>query len=368
MNLQADKRIVLTLDAGGTNLVFNAIRGGDELFTPFRIKSKSASLDEILQKIIDGFQQVKRDLPYEASAISFCFPGPADYPNGIIGDLQNLPLFRGGVALKAMLEEQFGIPVFINNDGDLFTFGEAISGLLPEINRLLENSSNPRRYKNLFGITLGTGFGGGMVFDGKMFQGDNSTGGEINRLRNKLYPETSAEDSVTIRAIKRIYQKEAGIEPKEEISPKTIADIAEEKATGNKRAAILAYEELGIVAGDALADTMTLFDGLVVIGGGLSKAHKLFIQTMVDEMNAPLRTLAGEALDRMEVIALNLENPVELDEFLRNRSKQIRVPFSKNTVTYDPSTYIGVGVSRLGTSKAVSIGAYAFALDKLDSN
>ena len=34
-----------------------------------------------------------------------------------------------------------------------------------------------------------------------------------------------------------------------------------------------------------------------------------------------------------KLIALNLENPVELDEFLRNRSKQIRVPFSKNTVT-----------------------------------
>ena len=210
MNLQADKRIVLTLDAGGTNLVFNAIRGGDELFTPFRIKSKSASLDEILQKIIDGFQQVKRDLPYEASAISFCFPGPADYPNGIIGDLQNLPLFRGGVAWKAMLEEQFGIPVFINNDGDLFTFGEAISGLLPEINRLLENSSNPRRYKNLFGITLGAqDLAAGWCLTAKCSRA-TITGGEINRLRNKLYPETSAEDSVTIRAIKRIYQKEAG--------------------------------------------------------------------------------------------------------------------------------------------------------------
>jgi glucokinase len=49
---------------------------------------------------------------------------------GIIGDLENLPTFKGGVALGPMLEEIFNIPVFINNDGDLFAYGEAIAGLL----------------------------------------------------------------------------------------------------------------------------------------------------------------------------------------------------------------------------------------------
>jgi glucokinase len=64
-------------------------------------------------------------------AISFAFPGPSDYPRGIIGDLGNLPCFRGGVALGPMLEDTFEIPVFINNDGDLFAYGEAIGGFLP---------------------------------------------------------------------------------------------------------------------------------------------------------------------------------------------------------------------------------------------
>ena len=102
------------------------------------------------------------------------FPGPADYPNGIIGDLGNLPGFRGGVALGPMLEEKFGIPVFINNDGDLFVYGEAIAGFLPYVNGLLEKAGSPKRYKNLFGVTLGTGFGGGIVRDGELFIGDNS--------------------------------------------------------------------------------------------------------------------------------------------------------------------------------------------------
>ena len=123
MNLQPDNRIVMTLDAGGTNFVFNAIQGGEEMFDPIRIKAKGATLEEVLMKIIDGFTMVKQGLKEAPVAISFCFPGPADYPNGIIGDLENLPTFRGGVALKAMLEEKFGIPVYINNDGDLFAYG-----------------------------------------------------------------------------------------------------------------------------------------------------------------------------------------------------------------------------------------------------
>ena len=87
-----------------------------------------------------------------------------------------------------MLEEKFGIPVFINNDGDLFVYGEAIAGFLPYVNGLLAKAGSPKRYKNLFGVALGTGFGGGIVRDGELFIGDNSMAGEVWLLRNKLAP------------------------------------------------------------------------------------------------------------------------------------------------------------------------------------
>lgn len=366
MNFMADNRIVLTLDAGGTNFVFNAVKGGEELLDPYRIKARGDDLETVLGKIIKGFRQIREQLPEQAVAISFCFPGPADYPNGIIGDLENLPVFRGGVPLKDMLEDQFQIPVFINNDGDLFTYGEAIAGLLPEINAKLDLTGNQKRYKNLFGVTFGTGFGGGLVIDNHLFMGDNSAGGEINRMRNKLYPETSVEDSVSIRGIRHVYARETGIPPEESPSPRVIYDIALGNHPGNKQAALLAYEEFAIVAGDTLANAMTLFDGLVVLGGGLSNAHPLILQKLVDEMNHHFHSISGENLARMEVRALNLEDEQELKEFLRNKSREIKVPFSEKVVQYNPSRYIGVGVSRLGTSKAVSVGAYSFALNQLD--
>ena len=365
MDLKSDNRIVMTLDAGGTNFVFNAVRGGEELFEPHRLKAKGDNLEEVLTKILSGFQDIKVALDDKPVAISFCFPGPADYPDGIIGDLENLPTFRGGVALKAMLEDKFGIPVYINNDGDLFTYGEAIGGLLPEMNAKLEASGNPKRYHNLFGATFGTGFGGGIVSHGQLFIGDNSAGGEVNRMRNKLYPGTSAEDSTAIRGVRRVYAREAGISFEDSPNPKDIQEIALGIRAGNQRAALLAWEEMAIVAGDTLANAITLIDGIIVIGGGLAGAHDVFLQKLVNEMNASYKSIDGHSLPRLEITALNLENPNELAIFLENRSVEIKVPFSHRTVLYSPTRYIGVGVSRLGTSKAVSVGAYAYALSEL---
>lgn len=366
MDIHADRRIVMTLDAGGTNFVFNAVQGARELFEPHRLKARGDTLEEVLGKIITGFQDIRGALDEPPVAISFCFPGPADYPRGIIGDLENLPTFRGGVPLKDMLEDKFGIPVYINNDGDLFTYGEAIGGFLPEINGKLEAVGNPKRYQNLFGATFGTGFGGGIVNNGQLFIGDNSAGGEVNRMRNKLYGSTSAEDSTAIRGIRRVYAREAGIPFEESPNPKEIQEIIAGTFPGNRDAALKAWEEMAIVAGDTLANAITLIDGLVVIGGGLSGAHEVFVQRMVDEMNASFQALDGHVFPRLEITVLNLENPLELAVFLENKSREIPVPFTTKKVIYNPTRYIGVGVSRLGTSRAVSVGAYAYALAQLN--
>jgi glucokinase len=358
----------MTLDAGGTNFVFGAMQAEKEIVEPVRVSAREEKLETILQNMIKGFQEVRSQLAMEPVAISFAFPGPADYENGIIGDLQNLPLFRGGVALKAMLEAEFGIPTYINNDGDLFTYGEAIAGMLPKVNQLLDQNNSAKQYRNLLGVTFGTGFGGGIVWDGQLFFGDNSAGGEINRMRNFQHPQTSVEDSVSIRAIRRVYGSEAGIELQKVPEPEKIFQIARGHAEGDRIAAIKAFEQFAIVAADAIADAITMIDGLVVIGGGLSGAHEVFLDKLVAELNKDFTTLAGEPLSRLEINAFNLEDPSGLDAFLQDTSINIKVPFSEQTLSYDPVKEIGVGVTVLGTSEAVAIGAYNFALDQMNSS
>lgn len=362
-----DSRIVMTLDAGGTNFRFSAIQANKPVTETIAMPSCGDQLDRCLANIVEGFTRSRRQCPQPPAAISFAFPGPADYPNGIIGDLGNLPAFRGGVALGPMLQEKFGIPVFINNDGDLFVYGEAIAGLLPYVNGLLEKAGNPKRYNNLIGVTLGTGFGGGIVRNGDLFIGDNSMAGEVWLLRNKLNPGMNAEEGASIRAVRRTFAEVAGIPASQAPEPKAIFDIGCGKQPGNKAAALEAFRRMGEVVGDAMGNVLTLVDGLAVIGGGVSGASPLFLPALVQELNSNYTAPDGTPFRRLGQMAYNLEDAAQLTQFLSSSTSEITVPGSTNKVKWDPVKRIGVGMSRLGTSEAVSIGAYAFALHAIDS-
>jgi glucokinase len=366
MKYQSDKRVVLTLDAGGTNFVFSAIRSNEEIVDPVVLPAETQVLARSLETIVSGFRQVMEKLDEKPVAISFAFPGPADYPNGIIDNVGNLPAFAGGVALGPYLEEQFGMPVFINNDGDLFVYGEAIAGLLPKVNALLEEAGSPKRYNTLFGITLGTGFGGGLVHKGELFIGDNSNATEVWLMRNKMRPDCIAEEGASIRAVQGAYALNVGINSAEAPTPREIADIARGSEPGDRAAAKAAFNELGEVVGDVLASCTTLFDGLVVIGGGISLAHEMFMPALIDEMQGHMKKYDGTETDRLVQMVFNLEEDEQVLEFLAGQAKEIAVPGSGRKISYDPLKRIGIGVSSLGTSRAVSIGAYAFALHEVD--
>jgi glucokinase len=365
MDYLHDQRVVLILDAGGTNFVFSAIQGGKEIVEPARLPSEANNLEKSLVNMIQGFEQVQQQLSETPSAISFAFPGPADYPNGIINNLVNLPAYAGGVPLGSILENHFKIPVTINNDGDLFAYGEAIAGLLPKVNKMLKDAGCPKQYKNLFGVTLGTGFGGGIVRDGDLFMGDNSCSAEIWITRNKVRHECFAEEGASIRAVQGSYANRAGLESCD-LSPKDIFDIATGNRTGDREAAKAAFNELGEVVGDALANAIALIDGLIVIGGGLSGAHEQFLPAIVAEMNGSIASYAGDQLPRIIQKVFNLEDEDSIDEFLKGETKEITVPGTEKKIMFDAMVRTGIGVSVLGTSEAIAIGAYAYALHELD--
>lgn len=362
-----DGRIVLTLDAGGTNFRFSAIRGSQPVTETVTLPSEGDHLERCLANLVEGFVRIRENCPAPPVALSFAFPGPADYPNGIIGDLGNLPGFRGGVALGPMLEDKFGIPVFLNNDGDLFAFGEAIAGFLPYVNGLLAQAGSPKRYRNLLGITLGTGFGGGIVRAGELYAGDNSLAAEVWLLRNKLHPEMNAEEGASIRAVRRAFAAQTGLAFEQAPDPKEICEIARGQRPGNQAAAREAFRQLGEVAGDAMAEVLTLVDGLAVIGGGVARAWPLFLPALVAELNSSFLLPDGSRMGRLSAVSFNLEEPSQMDQFLAGETVEITVPGSRRQLKYDRLQRIGVGMSRLGTSEAVAIGAYAFALRQLDA-
>ena len=357
------QKIVVTLDAGGTNFVFGAMCDGKPIGNSLTLPSMAHDLDLCLNTLIKGFEQTISSLPYAPVAISFAFPGPADYRNGVIGGfLPNFPSFRDGVALGPMLEEHFGIPVFINNDADLFAYGEAMGGALPRINRMLEEAGSAKRYRNLLGFTFGTGFGFGFVMDGRLNLGDNSCV-ETFCLKHRDYPEFIVEDGIAIRAVKRVYRELSGDE--RELEPKDIYNIAEGNLEGNAEAAKEAFATQGRVAGDAMATAVTLMDGVIVIGGGLAGASKYFMPALLDEMRSKIKTMSGDSLNRVQMNVYNLDDKAEFEQFARGNSTKIKVYGSDKYVTYDPEKRVGITISDIGASNAVSLGAYLYAIDNI---
>ena len=357
------QKIVVTLDAGGTNFVFGAMCDGKPIGESLTLPSMAHDLDLCLSTLIKGFEQTISSLPYAPVAISFAFPGPADYRNGVIGGfLPNFPSFRDGVALGPMLEEHFGIPVFINNDADLFAYGEAMGGALPRINRMLEEAGSDKHYRNLLGFTFGTGFGFGFVMDGKLNLGDNSCV-ETFCLKHRDYPEFIVEDGIAIRAVKRVYRELSGDE--RELEPKDIYNIAEGTLEGNAEAAKEAFATQGRVAGDAMATAVTLMDGVIVIGGGLAGASKYFMPALLEEMRSKIKTMSGDTLNRVQMNIYNLDNKAEFEQFARGNSTKIKVYGSDKYVTYDPEKRVGITISDIGASNAVSLGAYLYAIDNI---
>src|SRR6476660_2739215 len=92
--------LVLTLDAGGTNFVFAAVRYGEVIGDSVTLPSIANDLEACLDQILGGLQEIHNSSGRSASAISIGFPGPGDYKNGIIGECNNLPAFHNndGVA------------------------------------------------------------------------------------------------------------------------------------------------------------------------------------------------------------------------------------------------------------------------------
>lgn len=366
-NIPAAPPLILTLDAGGTNFVFAAVKNGEIVGESITLPSLGDELEGCLNQITAGVQEIHNSSGRGAAAISIGFPGPADYKSGIIGDCNNLPAFRDGVALGPMLEHQFDLPVFIRNDADLFAYGEALAGILPEINEALESSGSTLRYRNLLGITLGTGLGAGIVTNGGLHAGDNSAGAEIWAVRSKLHRDSPVEEDVSIRALRRVYAEIARMSPEEAPEPDVLAAIARHEQKGHSAAARESFRRFGEALGDAIANAITLIDGLVVIGGGISASHDLFMPALMQELNAQYQPREGTRMPRTVLRAFNLEDQTDRRSLLAHKTRDIAVPQSTSTVTYDPMKRTGVGISKLGTSRAVAIGAHEVALAELAS-
>lgn len=164
------QQYTLGIDLGGTNTVAGIVTSDGTLLVSISIPTRQTDSDSVLNGIVAASKQAmqtagvhKQDL----SAVSVGVPGLIASRNGPV-------VFAPNVGWKntdpiPFLKKIFGVPVILGNDGACAALGEAIAG-------------SGRKYRNIVMLTLGTAVGGGVVFDGKLFQGFGAFGGELGHI------------------------------------------------------------------------------------------------------------------------------------------------------------------------------------------
>lgn len=157
------KKYIIALDVGGSK-IFSGIVAGNKMSKTNKIHSGAHDgKDRLVANIIDAITALKPD---GAAKICVAIAGQLDTERKILVQSPNFHDNTKHLPLKLLLQKKFKRPIFLENDANCFTLGEALLGA-------------GKGKKNVIGLTLGTGIGGGIVVDKKLILGSNGSSGEF---------------------------------------------------------------------------------------------------------------------------------------------------------------------------------------------
>ncbi|MBL7136714.1 MAG: ROK family protein [Candidatus Marinimicrobia bacterium] len=258
------KDVTIGIDLGGTKVSIGLVSNYEVLNEPERfLIAECQNADALVSHIKKSLQKIIEESGLRWSDISHIgigSPGPLDYKTGIILETPNLIMVRN-YPLGPKLEEAIGIKTFVNNDANCFTLGEQKAGVAKNMDYVL-------------GVTLGTGFGLGFVYNGKIFNGATGTALEFALTP---YKDGVFEDYISGRGISRIYKNLSG----EQVEPIEVSKLAEK----SDATALEAWCEFGQHFAQALICLVNVLDpDIIVIGGSVVKGFRFFRDTLIKDL------------------------------------------------------------------------------------
>jgi glucokinase len=234
---------IIGVDLGGTKLSVGAVSDGAVGRLVRREVPAQEAADVVLGEIVDAIDQMFDD---SVVGIGCGVPSVVDVAEGIVFEVENIPSWKE-VHLKAALEERFGVPASINNDANAFAVGEHVFG-------------RGRGFKDMVGLTLGTGMGTGVIVRGRLYSGVNCGVGEIGMMAHK---GLTLEDYCS----GQFFLREYGV----------AGDELYRRARDGNADALDAFARYGAELSDAVMIVLYAYDPQAVIfGGSISAAFDLF--------------------------------------------------------------------------------------------
>ncbi len=238
---------IIGIDIGGTKIHAGLVLDG-KMMKEIQIPTSAlAPMEQIVHEIITAVEQVTEP---DVVGIGVGVPGLVDEKQGIVHLVQNIPSWQE-VPLKMYLEKHFKLPVCITNDANSFAAGEKMYG-------------KGKRFNNMVGITLGTGFGTGIIIEGKLYSGIHASAGEFGGVP---YLDKTIEDYCSGKFFAESHGM-SGIKAK---------SLAEE----GDAAALESFNQFGHHLGNALKIILyTLSPEAIFLGGSISGCLPFFEAAM----------------------------------------------------------------------------------------
>lgn len=262
----------LAIDLGGTNVRIGQVVNGEVI----KKISVSGPSNLSCEKGVAYLAALIEDMMEPSvESIGIGVPSVVDAEHGIVYNVANIPSWIC-VPLKTILEEKFHVPVFVNNDANCFALGEHAFG-------------EGRHYKNMLGITIGTGVGAGIIINGQLYNGENTGAGEIGSFPYLAYDFEHYCSSGFFTRYHNITGQEAAL-----------------KAEQGDAQALEVWNEFGEHFGNLIKSVMFAYDPqAVVLGGGISAAFPFFEKSMWKTIQSfPY----SESVKKMRILVTGNEN------------------------------------------------------------
>ncbi|MFA6410093.1 MAG: ROK family protein [Candidatus Buchananbacteria bacterium] len=268
--MNKDFQLAIGFDFGGSHLAMALVKSDGAIVgsinkTEINPANSADFITKQFLELINKCKQQANNLNCKIIGIGGGSPGPLDFKTFTLSEsVPNLPTLRN-FSLGKILSEISGLPVFANNDANVFTLGETIYGA--------GLAKNGKPGSVVFGCTLGTGFGTGLVINGTIFNGAHNLA--MEHAFSPYITNEVIETEISTKAIMNNYAKLKN----ENLNTIEIA----KKAYAKEKEAVAVWQRFGNALGYALAwITNSIDPEIIVIGGGLSKVYDLFFDSMIE--------------------------------------------------------------------------------------
>jgi len=295
------KRYSIGVDLGGTSIKSGIVQTSSGKVITRTILPTQTSLGQrviisSVKESVKGLLEYASKRGMRIDSIGLGCPGTVDLRTGkIMGMIPNLPQLKN-VNIKKEMQKEFSLPVCVDNDANAMALAEHRFGAA-------------KGCENCLFLTIGTGIGGGIILNGKIFRGSNYAGAEFGHMSIKFdgkrcrcgnigCVESYAAAPAIRKKTKRLLRKEKSSllfkwlkGDLEKLSNKLIFEAFKK----GDRLATQVVEEVSVYLGTAIASAVNLLNPeVIVIGGGVGQAGQKFIKMIEKQVKRRVNPSAAD--------------------------------------------------------------------------